>query len=465
MTNRALLALVVSVVTFSCAPDPKVVAQRTATDVKSLVREAWVASEGSNNWATLDSSLLAIGVSAETRSTSARVPPVSSFDTALDPLSKRLDRVFAEANIVDKTGGALTFQVRGVDLCTEDNGALNAACAESVDRAKLLVKATGDLDLTLLVGEAKAEAFTIEIRAGVSLAVVIDLEKSITAMTALQQAQSGMSVTYDFKAKGKVEWRLVKNGKDDFTLSASVLSPVSYEMTGSDGVTRSATIGTKSPLASVRLEGPAKRATLQYGYGEVRYAGLLRDLFTSETESSRPLDVFLSGAGFSLIFEEGKTARLEGVGFGNATSTIKSGTDVLLSFDFNKDQGRTVSATWEPTAAGFKLNFTPGLQLDAHVGLGAIASTTYVVKPEHLNATYSASFLATGGKSPSIEFFTARSSTDGAPIARLLEGELKFSVDDALIAARSFSAPACLASFSGTRNNTYVESVVSVDCP
>src|SRR4051812_889101 len=134
MSHRALIAVIVSVVAFSCAPDPKVVAERTATDVKSLVREAWVASESSNNWATLDSSLLALGVSAETRATSARVPPVSNFDTSLDALSKRSDRVFVDANIVDRSGGALVFQVRGVDVCTDDSGALNASCADSVDR-------------------------------------------------------------------------------------------------------------------------------------------------------------------------------------------------------------------------------------------------------------------------------------------------------------------------------------------
>lgn len=461
---RSLTTAVVCVVAFSCAPDPKVVAERTATDVKSLVREAWVASETSNNWTTLDSSLLALGVSAETRATSARVPPVSSLDTSLDALSKRTERVFVDANIVDRSGGALVFQVRGVDVCTEDNGALNASCADSVDRMKLFIKAAGDLDLTLLVGEGKAEAFSLEIRKGASIAVIIDLEKSIAAMTALQQAQSGTSVTYDFTAKGKVEWRLQKHGKDDFTLSTSVLSAVSYQMTGSDGVTRSATVGAKSPLASLHLEGPAKRATFQYGYGEVRYLGLLRDVFTSETTSSRPLDVFLSGAGFSLVFEEGKTARIEGAGLGNATSVVKSGSDVLLSVDFNKDQGRTVAAKWEPTAAGFKLEFTPGLQLDAHVGLGVLASQTFEVRPEHRDATYSASFLASGGKSPAVEFFTAR-STDGAPFARLVEGELKLSVDDVNIAARSYSAPDCLGSATGTLTNSYVESLVSVACP
>lgn len=459
MTQRALLGLVVCVVSFSCAPDPKVVAERTATDVKSLVREAYVAGESSNNWATLDSSLLALGVSAEARASgSARVPPVSSFDQSLDSLSKRIDKVFAEANIVDKSGGALTFQIRGVDVCTDDNGALNSSCADQVDRLKLFIKASGDLDVTLLVGEAKAEAFTIEIRKNVSVAVVIDLEKSIAAMTALQE---GNTATAQFTAKGKMEWRLVKNGKDDFTLSTSVLAPITYEMT-TDGVTRKASIGAKSPLASIRLEGPAKRATLQYGYGEVKYAGLVRDFFgDSSSTDARPLDVFLAGAGFSLIFEEGKTARLEGVGFGSSTTVIKTGDDVLLSFDFNKDQGRTVAATWAPTEKGFKLEFTPGLQLDAHVGLGVLASATYEVKPEHRNANYAMSFLGSG--KASVEFFTNQ-SVEGAPFARLLEGELKLSVDDPLVAARSIAAPACLAKSSGTFTNSYVESVTSVDC-
>ena len=462
MTQRVLLSALV-LLSFACTPDPKVVAERTATDVQSIVREAWIAAEGSNKWTTLDSSLLALGVSAESRATSARVPAVTSLDTSMDGLKKRINRVFAEANIVDKSGGALTFQVRGVDVCTDDNGALDANCAASVDRQQLFIKASGDLDLALLVGAKKEEMYSLEIRKGVSVALVVDLARATAAMSALQEAQSGMSVTYSFNAKGKVELRLTKNAKDDFTLSSSVLAPVSYEMTGTDGVVRTATIGAKSPLASLHLEGPARRATFMYAYGEVRYAGLLRDLFTSETASSRPLEAFLSGAGFTLVFEEGKIARLEGAGLGTTTSTVKSGSDLLFSIDFNKEQGRTVSATWEPTTAGFKLNFTPGLQIDAHVGLGAIASPTYTVRPEHRNATYAASFLAPG-KTPSVEFFTNRTGTDG-PFARIIEGELKLSVDDAQIAARTFSAPACLKSFSGIRANEYVESLVSVACP
>lgn len=463
MTQRALLSAALALFSLAaCAPDPKVVAERTAVDVQSLVREAWITAETSNKWATLDSSLLALGVSAEARSSSMRVPVVTSLDSSMDTLKKRIDRVFAESNIVDRSG-ALTFQVRGVDVCTDDNGALDSACAESVDRQKLFIKASGDLDLALLVGDKKDEIFSLEIRKNVSIAIVVDLEKTIAAVTALQSAQSGMTVTYSFKATGKMELRLTKHGKDDFSLSSSVLSPVTYEMTGSDGVVRTASVGAKSPLASIRVEGPAKRATFQYGYGEVRYLGLLRDVFTSETTSSRPIDVFLAGAGFSLVFEDGKTARLEGVGLGSTTSTVKSGNDVLFSVDFNKDQGRTVSATWEPTAAGFKLNFTPGLQVNAHVGLGVLASPTYTVAPEHQNANYTATFLAPG-KTPSVEFFTNR-SVSGAPFARLLEGELTLSVDDAQIPARSFSAPACLASASGTITNTYVESLTSVACP
>ena len=268
MTRQSLLSLVttaLALLSFACAPDPKVVAERTATDVQSLVREAWVSAEGTNQWPTLDSSLLALGVSAEARASSARVPAVTALDTSLDSLKKRADKIFAESNIVDRSGGALTFSVRGVDVCTADSGSLDAACADSIDKQHLAIRASGDLDLVLLVGTEKAELFTLQIRKGVSVAAIVDLARATAAMAALQTAQSGAAVTYTFDAKGKVEWRLTKQGAGDFTLSASVLDPVTYTMTGTDGVTRSATIGAKSPVASLHLEGPAKRATFQYG--------------------------------------------------------------------------------------------------------------------------------------------------------------------------------------------------------
>ncbi len=452
-----------SLLSLACAPDPKVVAQRTATDVKSLLREAWSTGEQTNSWAGLDQTLAALGMSADARANSVRVPAVSSLDSGTDFVTKRIDRVFAESNIVDKSGGALTFQVRGVDLCTDNNNALDASCAQSIDKLQLRIRATGDLDLALLVGADKAEAFVLEIRSGVSIAVVADLEKTVAAVTALQEAQTGMSVTYRFTATGKVEVRLLKNGTNDFTLSTAVLVPLNYEMAGTDGVTRKVSVGAKNPVASVRIEGPARRATLKYGAGELRYTGLARDLFGLDGTNSRPLDAFLSGADGTLIFEDGKTPRVEGMGFGGGTSTLKSGNDVLLSVDFNKDQGRAVGATWEQTAQGFKLAFTPGLQVNAHVGFGVLASATYSVAAEYSNATYAGSFLAPG-KTPTVEFFT-RNTTSGGAIGRLVEGELKLSVDDPRVAPRSFAAPMCMGSSSGTATNPFVESFASVACP
>jgi hypothetical protein len=48
---------------------------------------------------------------------------------------------------------------------------------------------------------------------------------------------------------------------------------------------------------------------------------------------------------------------------------------------------------------------------------------------------------------------------------RLLEGTLQLAVNDALVWPRSFSAPACLGSSSGTGTNPYVESFTAVACP
>ena len=459
----ALLVVSLSLLSLACAPDPKVIAQQTATDVKSIVREAWVTAETTNAWPTLDSSLAAMGISAESRQSSARMPPVSSLDQGTDAVDKRIGRVFADSNIVEKGVGGIVFQVRGVDLCTDGNGALDSSCADSIDKLHLHIRAAGNLDLTLLVGPEKAEAFTLEIRKDVSIAVTADLAKTIAAVTAIQSATASTS-TFAFKATGKVEARLTKNGPGDFTLSTAVLSPLDYEMTGTDGVTRKASVGAKNPVMSVRVEQSARRATLKYGAGELRYSGLVRDLFSNEP-STRPMDAFLSGADATLVFEDGKSARLENVGFGSVTSTLKAGTDVLLAFDFNKDQGRVTAATWEPTSQGFKLVFTPGLQLNAHVGLGVLENANFTVGPEHRNATYTASFLAGAGKSPAVEFLYRNTKAQQTAFMRLLEGTLQLAVNDALVSPRSFSAPVCLGSSSGTATNPYVESFAAVACP
>ena len=465
MTQGPRLSLLVgslSLLSLACAPDPKVIAQQTAADVKALLREAWQTAETTNNWPTLDSSLAAAGLSVDARRSWGRVPAISTLDQASDTIDQRIGRVFADSNIVDKGLGALTFQVRGVDLCTGANGAFDASCADSVDRLRLHVRATGNLDLTLLVGPDKAEAFTLEIRSGVSIAVTADLAKTIAAVNAVERAISGAS-TLRMTATGRVEARLMKNGPGDFTVSTAVLSPLDGEVTSNDGITRKASVGAKNPMLSARLETSARRVTLKYGVGELRYVGPVRDVFYGEP-TTRPMDGFLSGADGTFVFEDGKPPRLENVGFGTATSTVKAGPDLLLSFDFNKDSGRTTAATWQPTSQGFMVSFTPGLQLNAHVGFGVLENANLSVAPENRNANYTASFLAGAGKAPTVEFLVRKDSAQPA-LARIIEGVLSLAVDGGQVAPRTFTAPVCLGRSSGTVANMYIESFASVGCP
>jgi hypothetical protein len=462
--NRfSLFACLLVLSSLACAPDPKVIAKQTATDLKSIVREAWQTAETTNSWATLDSSFAAVGLRAGDRQAYLYVPAVTTLDQGTNAIDSRIERVFSDSNIVENGLGGIVFQVRGVDLCTDTSGALDSSCANSIDTLQLRVRATGNLDLTLLVGAEKTEAFTLEIRSGVSIAVTADIAKTVAAVTAIQTATSSTSTMFNVKATGRVEARLQKNGPGDFTLSTAVLTPLDYEMTGTDGVTRKASVGAKNPTMSVRIEQGARRATLKYGAGELRYSGLVRDVFGSEP-TTRPMDAFLSGAEATLIFEDGKNARLENVGFGTLTSTVKAGNDLLLAFDFNKDQGRSTAATFEPTARGFKLSFTPGLQLNARLGLGVLENPNYTVSREYKNANYTASFLSAAGKNPTIEFLV-RNTEQQSAFARLLEGTLQLAVNDALVSPLSFSAPACIGSAGGMVNNVFVESFVSAPCP
>ncbi|MDP1827496.1 MAG: hypothetical protein Q8L48_29770 [Archangium sp.] len=447
----------------ACAPpDPKEVAEKASADLKALVREAWRTTEQTNTWPVVDDAFAGFGLP---RSTFAqpRVPAVTSLDQGLDSAGEVAERVFVESNVVEREGASLTFQVRGLDVCLQSNGLVDTSCAQNVDRLQLHLRVSGDLDVAVLVGAAKAEAFVVRLRTGKSLAVEVDLSRAQAAVTALLAAMpSSQLPSLTASARGRVEYRLEKHGPQDFSASMGVLEDVRVDVVGADGVSRTASTAAKNPLVFVRLEGPNQKGTVKVDVGATRFLGLLTDLGFGGLEGARgrAADAFLAGLSAELLVDS-TGARVQNVGLGNVASTLHSGQALLFSGDFNPDHGRRAGLSWAMVPGGVRLTASPAAQLDVTLGLGVLATANETV-PDEFVARYQASFTAPSGRSPSLTLFTA--ARQGEALYRIDEGTLKVSVSDPLVAPRTFTAGQCIGRNPQEVRNGLVESGVVVPC-
>lgn len=463
MQNSIFAVMAALVVLTGCRPpDPKEVAARTSKDVQNLVREAWETGAQTNNWRSVDDFFVQSGASTST-SSRPRIPAASQLDSGLDSVSEVLARVFTEGNVVDTAGGAVTFQVRGLDVCSN-----SPDCISQVDRMDIRVKAWGDMDMALLVGPQRFEVSVLRIRAGKSIAWEVDLAQAQQASAFLTQVlntNTGFQLPYaTLTASGKYELKLEKNAAMDFTLSQSILTPLTWAMTASDGVTRTASLEARSPAYSVRVEGAARKLTALVNLGQTSYRGLWKDFGNSG--ASGPIEILLAGLSGTLVFEDGKNEqRLENVGIGDGQSVVRySGRDVL-TVDFNKNDGRRVNITASPTARGVSLSASPGLQVEVFTGFGALDAElgADAYQNELKNSRYEGSFTASSGQTPAVEILAPRGQTSGA--LQLSRGVLRLSVNDPRVAPRSFSAPMCLGTGGSTGNNSIVEGLSAVSCP
>jgi hypothetical protein len=325
------------------------------------------------------------------------------------------------------------------------------------------VKAFGDLDLALLVGASRAEAFQLQIRAKKSLAIVVDLglaQKAVTSINETLNASGTNNPLASVTASGKIEWKLEKNGTQVFTLSYSVLNAISWSSTGQDGVARIASLEASNPTVSLHVDGPGHKGNFQANFGKAEYRGILKDL--GNQLATGPLVATLAGFTGNLIIEDSKPVVLENLGLGNSTSSVTYSGKEIFSADFNKDLGRTVTLTANTVARGWSIAANKNMSVDVNVNLESIEREPMTtLAPEFKNLKYTGTFSAPSGV-PTVEFIAPTQNVGGA--LKITNGTLNLSVNEPSVAPRSFPAPVCLTSGSSVKN-AFVEGLATRPCP
>jgi hypothetical protein len=426
--NKQLLSLVSAVVLVGCRPPtPEEVAKKTASDTSNLLREAWQSVEATNGWASVDDVFVSIGAPSSTPQ-SPRLPTVSNYDKASDSFSSMMVRVFTEANVTKREGASLTFQVRGVDVCRATNGEVLTSCADQIDQLHAQVRVSGDLDVSVLFGANEVEVGVVHLVSGKSISLEVDLANAGPLATLWQQVFNGQQgATVTFAGQGKLKVSLVKNAGLDFTLGVAAVTDLQLSITASDGVARTGSLGARDTLAQVHISGPSRSASATVSFVNAHYTGLLRDL-GMYTDTELPADAFVAGLTAELSVDD-SGARVKNLGLGATTSTLRTGSTVLISGDFNANLGRAVDITWGNASQGFQLTGRPGVTVDATFNLGAVTGMKFHPIEEFRNVHYTGSFTSPSS-APSVVVLTrkASSSTSNA-IFQLVEGTYAISAD------------------------------------
>lgn len=476
MRRPVVVALVLTVV--ACVPSPKELAAQASTDSKGLIQEALETGQQTNTWQSVDR--LFVNSGATSASARPKMPDATASDATMDLLAKYSDRIFADENVVERPVGALIFGLSGTILCTDPRGttAPSPDCVQQVDKMQLRLKATGGPDLTLQVGPDHLEPVVLKLRAKQSISVEEDLGATERALLFLNSALGTSSPANGatFTASGRVELKLLRHGDHDFTVSYSNLAPIDVKYTDAAGVQRSWTSEARTPVASVRVEGPARKLTVLVDQGRLEGRGLSTDYYYGGSSVSSvdggstyvpptpaPISYLLAGLSAELNLAEGKDPTLTRVGLGDQQSSITWDGRKLLSVDLNATMGRHFDVAWKPVGAGARLDFTPGVEAAVYLGFAALPADAKA-DPSFLDTTFTGSFKAASGPA-SMELVPSTANTSGS--VRIVAGTLSLSSSQPGQAPRQFTAGTCLAGRSSSVDggNPVLDVFSAVACP
>ena len=357
-------------------------------------------------------------------------PEPMNFDqrqAATDLVRAIMDSVFSPDFVEEKTSTSVTFKLPADAFCMSDTittsptgeelieSSLDADCAASyadmVIRLRVTSMAAGNLDIELLVGEARHAPLRLEIYRG-KLALELDLAALKATINTVMTAQGQTDVELPEVMQGRLRAELVKNGDKDFTASFSVLSAVSVRFQV-DGELIALDLAPKSPAFSARFDGVNKQISLELDAGAIDLsipASLMES--SSEMTCTIPIDgtepicepvssspsivgtyaLHIGGVSGRTVFD-GTADQLifENLGLGDSTSTFSINDLPLVTVDLNPNAQRRLGAVLTSlgdSTGGVKLEVSPLVDLAVALTMKNIADQVTDMEPWMLDELF-----------------------------------------------------------------------------
>lgn len=313
------------------------------------------------------------------------------------------ERVLIPENLETETPTSATYRLGADVLCDSDDtpdvspgssapSEADADCIDQAERYQLRLRLTspreGDVDMTLLVGEAQNAPLTVHLFQH-SLGVQLDLGEVLDAARDLGEDVGSLK-----ELAGVLQLELVENAPLDYSLELDVLSAL-HVVAGEAGETVSASLGASSPALHLRVDGNAQRLTAGIDLGALEllgplssFAGLFgadaasnsagpnsagsgdsEDSFTGappaeERSYTGNIKLLLAGLSSTVSYvADSDVLNFTDVGFGDRTSTLEHDGKRLFALDLNPTRGRRLNLVVEPDGDGTKVSITPTLDL------------------------------------------------------------------------------------------------------
>ena len=401
-------------------------------------------------------------------------------EAAADWVRELRERILIEENLESETSTEAIYLLGPSTLCDELPAAdtttepeLDADCVEQVNRLQPRLRLTspneGDIDVTLLLGEARRSPVTVQLYHS-SLGLSADLGQIFALSRDLGEDLEGVE-----SLAGVLQLQLVQNQPRDYSLELNVLEALSLEMS-SEGDTLSASLGASSPAWHVRVDGNARSLSAGIDLALLKLVGPLRlfaDGFADDSatgdgggstgdafaplpepipEPTEPVytgivELFMAGLSGTVTYTaESDVLELEDLGFGDSTSTLKHDGNTLFALDFNQLEGRRVNLVIEPAGDGAKISVTPTFDLKMALAFHHVADQFDDLASYLLDDTLRVWF---DGDAPVVE------ATDGQ--LRVVSGTLNLESSATPSENLSVTAGMCLIDVEATTETTVGE--------
>jgi len=314
---------------------------------------------------------------------------VEEAQESIDEWMNELEtKVLADGNVESQAGNVVTYRMTSAAYCAPDPDDLaddpawaaemQADCAEDLVEHPLRVVATrvncesgAGIELVPEVGNARIKPITLRVEAH-SLDATLDVAELVSYL-----GEQGNTTAFDPDSGGTVLAWL--NTTDPAALAFDVLqrTPVVYGWTDDDEHTRVSVGGAEFRLDA---DSVAEVATATLKADEITVTGsfraLIQGVFQRHVVASVPptdsVTLELPEVTGSCEYES-EHATCVGIGLGGSTTTLRNGSDTLLTADFNASAQRAFDVAFELTPPqGVRVRSTPAL-LELGFNLGAVA--------------------------------------------------------------------------------------------
>lgn len=445
-------------------PSPEEIAEETAANTSALITEAGQTAQSVNDMSILDTA--AAGVRAASGSpctpgatgcAAPDAPPPDSFERQVAQITKVLkERIFTKENLESSDAFSATFRVPGSALCSDGTFEPNPTCVDQVERSEIRVRAWpqsgGGVNIQVLVGPDRHELGAFEL-GKTALAAISDLPQTKKALDHIATITGAIYSMTPEVLEGKVEVRLKKNGGEDFTMSQSVLGAVKVQWRNPQGGVSKFRTAATNPTASLRLEGPKKRITVEVNVGETEYIYPYVAYGSGDPMAGKDLTYFLSGLSGKVVAEEGQQEIVfTNLGLGGGQSYYKIDDKVIASVDVNKDAWRHFDLRLRRDEDGQMVaRFSPELDVISGIFYSVLRSYGQQI-PQELQDE-SLRVRLNGSSAPEVKTVPYNPETGFTGGLRIMSGQLTLSTTQSGFEPVVVEAGQCLvAGSSGTHH-------------